>query len=57
MYILTPKVFFIPFLVFALLGSSLGLQLFLEILENFYECVISLELCGKLIFTKRGLMI
>ena len=54
---LIPKVLFIPFWAFAILGRYLELQLFLEIFETFSECVISLELCGKLTFTKSGLMV
>ena len=54
---LIPKVLFIPFWIFAILDRYLQLQLSLEFFEIFYEYVISLELYGKLIFTKRGLMV
>ena len=40
---LIPKVHFIPFWAFAVLGKYLGLRLLLEIFESFYECMISLE--------------
>ena len=50
--VLIPKVLFILFWAFAVLGRYLGLQVCLEIFETFYESVISLELCEKLIFTK-----
>ena len=54
---LIPKVLFIPLSAFVILGRYLRLQLFLETFETFYECVISLELFGKLIFIKRRLMV
>ena len=54
---LTPKVLFILFWAFVVLGRYPELQLFLEIFETFYECVIFVELCGKLIFTKSGLTV
>ena len=54
---LIPKVLFIQFWAFVVLGRYVGLQLFLEICETFYECAISLELCGKLIFIKCGLTV
>ena len=56
-YHLTPKVLFILIWIFDVLGKYLGVQLFLENFETFYEYVISLKLCGKLIFKKRGLMV
>ena len=54
---LIPKVLFIPFWIFDVLGRYLGQQLFLEIFETLYKCVTSIELCGKLIFTKSGLTV
>ena len=53
---LTLEVQIIPIWIFAILNRYLNLQLFLETLETFYECVISLELCGKLIFKKKELI-
>ena len=47
----------IPIWIFAILGRYLHFQLLFKKFENLYESVNSLELCGKLIFTKRRLMV